>query len=94
MANGNGAEKSSEEHSDVCVTNYCTNSFETSMFSVSDCKLNVYLQEAKSLFNAADFEPLDPTQEVIFPPELMVNNTHTKTQRYRVAVQEIIKNRS
>ncbi|XP_038551164.1 xanthine dehydrogenase/oxidase-like, partial [Micropterus salmoides] len=43
MANGNGAEKSSEEHSD----------------------------EAKSLFNAADFEPLDPTQEVIFPPELM-----------------------
>ncbi|XP_044043358.1 xanthine dehydrogenase/oxidase [Siniperca chuatsi] len=27
--------------------------------------------EAKSLFNAADFAPFDPTQEVIFPPELM-----------------------
>ncbi|KAM9328515.1 xanthine dehydrogenase/oxidase-like [Pholidichthys leucotaenia] len=27
--------------------------------------------EATSLFNAADFVPFDPTQEVIFPPELM-----------------------
>ncbi|CAK6980440.1 xanthine dehydrogenase/oxidase [Scomber scombrus] len=26
---------------------------------------------SSSLFNAADFEPFDPTQEVIFPPELM-----------------------
>ncbi|XP_027866259.1 xanthine dehydrogenase/oxidase isoform X1 [Xiphophorus couchianus] len=28
-------------------------------------------EEATSLFNTADFEPYDPTQEVIFPPELM-----------------------
>ncbi|KAF1371505.1 hypothetical protein PFLUV_G00277480 [Perca fluviatilis] len=27
--------------------------------------------ESSSLFNAADFAPFDPTQEVIFPPELM-----------------------
>uniref|UniRef100_A0A8D0DGT1 Xanthine dehydrogenase/oxidase n=1 Tax=Sander lucioperca TaxID=283035 RepID=A0A8D0DGT1_SANLU len=35
--------------------------------------------ESPSLFNAADFAPFDPTQEIIFPPELMVNNlTHKK----------------
>ncbi|XP_028255483.1 xanthine dehydrogenase/oxidase-like [Parambassis ranga] len=28
-------------------------------------------EEATPLFNAADFEPYDPTQEVIFPPELI-----------------------
>ncbi|XP_022619725.1 xanthine dehydrogenase/oxidase, partial [Seriola dumerili] len=28
-------------------------------------------EEATSLFNAAEFAPFDPTQEVIFPPELM-----------------------
>ncbi|KAI4788227.1 hypothetical protein KUCAC02_035990, partial [Chaenocephalus aceratus] len=30
-----------------------------------------YEHEATSLFNAEDFAPFDPTQEVIFPPELM-----------------------
>ncbi|KAM6893010.1 xanthine dehydrogenase/oxidase isoform 1-T1 [Lycodopsis pacificus] len=43
MANGSGAEESSEE----------------------------VVDESTSLFNAADFTPFDPTQEVIFPPELM-----------------------
>ncbi|XP_061540250.1 xanthine dehydrogenase/oxidase isoform X1 [Phycodurus eques] len=33
---------------------------------------------APRLFNAADFAPLDPTQEVIFPPELM---SLSKTQK-------------
>ncbi|XP_068446454.1 xanthine dehydrogenase/oxidase [Clinocottus analis] len=42
MANGSGAEESSEE----------------------------VVDESTSLFNAADFAPFDPTQEVIFPPEL------------------------
>ncbi|KAK5621327.1 hypothetical protein CRENBAI_009936 [Crenichthys baileyi] len=28
-------------------------------------------EEATSLYNTAEFEPYDPTQEVIFPPELM-----------------------
>uniref|UniRef100_A0A8D0ART5 Xanthine dehydrogenase n=1 Tax=Sander lucioperca TaxID=283035 RepID=A0A8D0ART5_SANLU len=31
----------------------------------------VSVQESPSLFNAADFAPFDPTQEIIFPPELM-----------------------
>uniref|UniRef100_A0A3Q3BGF0 Xanthine dehydrogenase/oxidase n=1 Tax=Kryptolebias marmoratus TaxID=37003 RepID=A0A3Q3BGF0_KRYMA len=35
-------------------------------------------QEATSLFNMEDFAPYDPTQEVIFPPELM---TLSKGQR-------------
>ncbi|XP_041821919.1 xanthine dehydrogenase/oxidase isoform X2 [Chelmon rostratus] len=34
--------------------------------------------EASPLFNAADFAPFDPTQEVIFPPELM---SLTKAQK-------------
>ncbi|KAM7365856.1 hypothetical protein PAMP_016751 [Pampus punctatissimus] len=38
------------------------------------------VDEASSLFNAADFAPFDPTQEVIFPPELM---SLTKGQRSR-----------
>ncbi|XP_035533646.1 xanthine dehydrogenase/oxidase isoform X1 [Morone saxatilis] len=50
MANGNGAEKSSEEDTD----------------------------EATTLFTATNFAPFDPTQEVIFPPELM---SLTKGQR-------------
>uniref|UniRef100_A0A8C4GQJ5 Xanthine oxidase n=1 Tax=Dicentrarchus labrax TaxID=13489 RepID=A0A8C4GQJ5_DICLA len=50
MANGNGAEKSSEEDTN----------------------------EATPLFTATDFAPFDPTQEVIFPPELM---SLTKGQR-------------
>ncbi|XP_008301642.1 xanthine dehydrogenase/oxidase isoform X1 [Stegastes partitus] len=36
------------------------------------------VSEAPPLFSAADFMPLDPTQEVIFPPELM---TLSKGQR-------------
>lgn len=35
----------------------------------------IFVQETTALFNTADFAPLDPTQEVIFPPELVVNNT-------------------
>uniref|UniRef100_A0A8C4EZG5 Xanthine dehydrogenase/oxidase n=1 Tax=Dicentrarchus labrax TaxID=13489 RepID=A0A8C4EZG5_DICLA len=45
---------------------------------VSDCKLCVFEQEATPLFTATDFAPFDPTQEVIFPPELM---SLTKGQR-------------
>ncbi|XP_070786572.1 xanthine dehydrogenase/oxidase isoform X1 [Enoplosus armatus] len=40
--------------------------------------VDVSLINSKSLFNAADFVPFDPTQEVIFPPELM---SLTKGQR-------------
>ncbi|XP_034409281.1 xanthine dehydrogenase/oxidase isoform X2 [Cyclopterus lumpus] len=36
------------------------------------------VNESKSLFSAEDFAPFDPTQEVIFPPELM---SVTKVQR-------------
>lgn len=38
----------------------------------------VFTQEATSLFNPAEFAPFDPTQEVIFPPELMVNSHKPK----------------
>ncbi|KAM7375600.1 hypothetical protein PAMA_014620 [Pampus argenteus] len=38
------------------------------------------VDEASSLFNAEDFAPFDPTQEVIFPPKLM---SLTKGQRSR-----------
>ena len=31
-----------------------------------------FLQGDNLLFNAEDFTPYDPTQDVIFPPELMV----------------------
>ncbi|XP_061157633.1 xanthine dehydrogenase/oxidase isoform X1 [Syngnathus typhle] len=34
---------------------------------------------ASKLFNTADFAPLDPTQEVIFPPELMTLSKSEKT---------------
>uniref|UniRef100_A0A8K9UE15 Xanthine dehydrogenase/oxidase n=1 Tax=Oncorhynchus mykiss TaxID=8022 RepID=A0A8K9UE15_ONCMY len=36
------------------------------------------------LYNPADFLPLDPTQEIIFPPELMVDTlTHQHTRGFR-----------
>lgn len=37
-------------------------------------QLKFLVQEVTSLFDASEFAPYDPTQEVIFPPELMVNN--------------------
>ena len=32
-----------------------------------------HLQGCNELFKAEDFTPYDPTQDVIFPPELMVS---------------------
>ncbi|XP_077439045.1 xanthine dehydrogenase/oxidase [Vanacampus margaritifer] len=40
----------------------------------------VELDVSSRLFNAADFAPLDPTQEVIFPPELMSLSKSPKTR--------------
>ncbi|XP_042260124.1 xanthine dehydrogenase/oxidase isoform X3 [Thunnus maccoyii] len=39
--------------------------------------------EASSLFNTADFAPFDPTQEVIFPPELMSLTRGQRSQSLR-----------
>lgn len=39
-------------------------------------QLNFLVQEVTSLFDASEFAPYDPTQEVIFPPELMVSVQH------------------
>uniref|UniRef100_A0A8C4EZL1 Xanthine dehydrogenase n=1 Tax=Dicentrarchus labrax TaxID=13489 RepID=A0A8C4EZL1_DICLA len=38
-------------------------------------------EKTTPLFTATDFAPFDPTQEVIFPPELMVN-THTPKHKH------------
>uniref|UniRef100_A0A8C7F7Y5 Xanthine dehydrogenase n=1 Tax=Oncorhynchus kisutch TaxID=8019 RepID=A0A8C7F7Y5_ONCKI len=47
--------------------------------TVSVCKTN--LSAACSSLHPADFLPLDPTQEIIFPPELMVDTlTHQHTR--------------
>lgn len=35
---------------------------------------------SSSLFNSSEFQPLDPTQEPIFPPELMVSSFKKKQQ--------------
>uniref|UniRef100_A0A8D0DGS0 Xanthine dehydrogenase n=1 Tax=Sander lucioperca TaxID=283035 RepID=A0A8D0DGS0_SANLU len=46
--------------------------FTTLMFRIFNVNcVFVSVQESPSLFNAADFAPFDPTQEIIFPPELM-----------------------
>lgn len=46
----------------------CPASFMFALLTCSD------FQEVTSLFSAEDFAPVDPTQEVIFPPELMVKH--------------------
>lgn len=38
------------------------------------CSLFQQVTLSPSLFNAEEFMPLDPTQEPIFPPELLVGN--------------------
>ncbi|XP_057685582.1 xanthine dehydrogenase/oxidase isoform X2 [Corythoichthys intestinalis] len=40
-------------------------------------------ETSSGLFNVADFAPLDPTQEVIFPPELMSLSKNQKTRSLR-----------
>ncbi|XP_054650388.1 xanthine dehydrogenase/oxidase [Dunckerocampus dactyliophorus] len=44
---------------------------------------DVDMNSASMLFNAVDFAPLDPTQEVIFPPELMSLSKSQKTHSLR-----------
>ncbi|XP_029448890.1 xanthine dehydrogenase/oxidase isoform X2 [Rhinatrema bivittatum] len=40
--------------------------------------------DSSTLFNSAEFQPLDPTQEPIFPPELLIsNNTPPKQLCYK-----------
>jgi hypothetical protein len=38
------------------------------------CSLSLQITLSPSLFKPEDFTPLDPTQEPIFPPELLVGN--------------------
>ncbi|CAN9498296.1 unnamed protein product [Ophioblennius macclurei] len=40
-------------------------------------------KEATSLYNPEEFKPLDPTQEVIFPPELMALSKSQRTKSLR-----------
>ena len=38
-----------------------------------DYYFGLHMQGCNELFKAEDFTPYDPTQDVIFPPELMVS---------------------
>ena len=50
-----------------------------------------YSQDAKSLFNAAEFAPFDPTQEIIFPPELVNSlNRNMVSWLYKVPTYVIL----
>ncbi|CAH2255899.1 xanthine dehydrogenase oxidase [Pelobates cultripes] len=40
------------------------------------------LQKASELYDPSDFRPLDPTQEAIFPPELMIQKSMPQKQVY------------
>lgn len=42
------------------------------------CSLSQQVILSPSLFNPEDFMPLDPTQEPIFPPELLVGDAPGK----------------
>uniref|UniRef100_A0A8D2ZCK4 Xanthine dehydrogenase/oxidase n=1 Tax=Scophthalmus maximus TaxID=52904 RepID=A0A8D2ZCK4_SCOMX len=44
---------------------------------------HIHIYEVTSLFDAADFAPLDPTQEVIFPPELMEKTERSPSLCFR-----------
>lgn len=73
MTNGNGNEKHLGNNTDV---NIQFSKVFSNLLYVSDRHICVFMQEATALFNTADFAPFDPTQEIIFPPELVVNNKH------------------
>lgn len=78
MTNGNGNEEHPGDKIDV---NIQFSKVFSNLLYVSDHHFCVFMQEATSLFSTADFAPFDPTQEIIFPPELMVNNKHNETFR-------------
>ena len=42
-------------------------------FKIISLLFGSHLQGCNELFKAEDFTPYDPTQDVIFPPELMVS---------------------
>ena len=44
----------------------------TTQFKIISLLFGSHLQGCNELFKAEDFTPYDPTQDVIFPPELMV----------------------
>lgn len=56
------------KHIQLLILPWCPMYHIKCLFSSS---LNV-LQEKPQLFNNEEFLPLDPTQELIFPPELIV----------------------
>ncbi|XP_077580896.1 xanthine dehydrogenase/oxidase isoform X1 [Stigmatopora nigra] len=50
----------------------------------------VDVDASSKLFNVADFAPLDPTQEVIFPPELMSLSKNQKTRSLRFSSPRVV----
>lgn len=47
-----------------------------------------FLKTSPELFSEEEFLPLDPTQELIFPPELMVKKTVAHLEEIMVKCQE------
>ena len=43
------------------------------LFIILSLLFGFHMQGCNELFKAEDFTPYDPTQDVIFPPELMVS---------------------
>lgn len=57
---------------------------QSALASDSYCFLSLQIAPSSSLFNPEDFKPLDPTQEPIFPPELLVGNSGEKSSQISV----------
>uniref|UniRef100_A0A8D0L1Z4 Aldehyde oxidase n=1 Tax=Sphenodon punctatus TaxID=8508 RepID=A0A8D0L1Z4_SPHPU len=64
---------------DGCKT-FCKEPFCCQNKEIGNCcleqeeKLLLFSNQEEKLFSAEEFQPLDPTQELIFPPELLVNH--------------------
>lgn len=66
----------------LAFVSYCSYFTNSPLFFLQSCSwipffrfllIPILSQEAPKLFNKEDFLPLDPTQELIFPPELIVS---------------------
>lgn len=66
----------------LAFVSYCLYFTNSPLFFLQSCSwipffrclvIPILSQEAPKLFNKEDFLPLDPTQELIFPPELIVS---------------------
>ncbi|KAM6945776.1 xanthine dehydrogenase/oxidase [Aplochiton taeniatus] len=90
-----GCCKKGKENGGCCMTNgHITNGGETNGHITNGGETNEHAKEHASLsaplYDTAEFMPLDPTQEIIFPPELMSLGNRQAVRQLRFQGERVL----